>query len=86
MSPQSANWHAWFGHIQNSRHLLEGSDTILVTDHAPIREVLHTSAAIQYSLGLDKLRMLLLPFLNRLQSGIDRLDEDISIFLQPPHV
>ena len=49
------------------RHLLEGSDTILVTDHAPIKEVLRTSAATQYSLRLDKFRLLLAPFLDKLK-------------------
>ena len=48
-------------------HLLEGSDTILVTDHVPIKEVLRTSAATQYSLRLDKFRMLRAPFLDKLK-------------------
>ena len=48
------------------RHLLEGSDVILVTDHASIREVLRSSASTQYSIRLDKFRMLLGPFLDRI--------------------
>ena len=48
------------------RHLLEGSDTTLVTDHAPIGEVLQSSAATQYSTRIDKFRMLLAPFLERI--------------------
>jgi len=49
------------------RHLLEGSDVLLVTDHASIREVLRSSASTQYSIRLDKFRMLLGPFLDRIQ-------------------
>jgi len=48
------------------RHLLEGADTTLFTDHTPIREVLHSSAATQYSLRIDKFRMLLASFLDRI--------------------
>ena len=48
------------------RHLLEGLDTTLVTDHAAIREVLQSSAATQYSARIDKFRMLLAPFLERI--------------------
>jgi len=48
------------------RHLLEEADTTLFMDHAPIREVLHSSAATQYSLRIDKFRMLLALFLDRI--------------------
>ena len=49
------------------RHLLEGSETVLITDHAPIKEVLRTAATTQYSLQLDKFRMLLAPFIDKLR-------------------
>ena len=49
------------------RHLLEGSGTVLITDHAPIKEVLRTAATTQYSLRLDKFRMLLAPFIDKLK-------------------
>jgi len=49
------------------RHHLEGSDVMLVTDHASIRQVLRSSASMQYSIRLDKFRMLFGPFLDRIQ-------------------
>lgn len=48
------------------RHLLEGSETVLITDHAPIREVLRIAATTQYSLRLDKFQMLLAPFIDKI--------------------
>jgi len=40
---------------------------MLVTDHASIHEVLRSSGSTQYSIRLDKFRMLLSPFLDRIQ-------------------
>jgi len=49
------------------RHLLEGSKTVLVMDHASIREVLRTSAFVQYSTRIVKFRMLLAPFIDNIR-------------------
>ena len=55
------------------RHLLEGSKTVLVTtDHASIREIVLTSAPIQYSTRINKFRKLLAPFI-----------DDIQVFYRP---
>ena len=40
---------------------------MLITDHAPIREILQTAATTQYSLRLDKFRMLLALFVDKLK-------------------
>ncbi|KAF8439657.1 hypothetical protein BGX38DRAFT_1207033 [Terfezia claveryi] len=40
---------------------------VLVTDHPAIREVLRSSASTQYSIRLDKFRMLLAPFIDKLR-------------------
>ena len=45
------------------RHLLKGSQTIIVTDHTTIREVVRSAVSTQYSLRIDKFRMLLAPFI-----------------------
>jgi len=49
------------------RHLLEGSTTMIVTDHASIREIVRSSASVQYSTRIDKFRMLLAPFIDNMK-------------------
>lgn len=54
-----ANWA-----ITRLRQYLEGSKFTLVSDHEPLKKVLHSSASTQYSLRIDKYRMLLMPFMD----------------------
>ena len=53
---------------------------MLVTDHASIKEVLRTSAFVQYSTRIDIFRMLLAPFINNIRvfyrPGKDMLNVD----------
>lgn len=46
---------------------MEDSDIVLVTNHAPICKVLRTAATMQYSLQLDKFRILLELFVDKLK-------------------
>lgn len=48
-------------------HLLENSATVVITDHAPIKEVLRMAATTQYSARFDKFRMLVAPFIDKLK-------------------
>lgn len=62
------------------RHLLEGSKTKIVTDHASIKDVLNTAVTTQYSLRIDKFRMLMAPYLDDIEvvyrPGKDHLNVD----------
>lgn len=46
------------------RHYLEGSKTVVISDHQRMREVLESSPATQFSTRIDKFRMLLMPGLD----------------------
>jgi len=54
------------------RFIIEGGQTMLVTDHASIREVLQSATTVQYSLRIDKFRNLLTPYI-----------DDITIVYRP---
>ncbi|MDB5851806.1 MAG: hypothetical protein JWP29_5558 [Rhodoferax sp.] len=66
--------------FQRCRHLLEGSKCTVITDHAPIREVLRSSANTVYSIRIDKAAWQLAPYLDDLEvvyrPGKDHLNVD----------
>lgn len=47
-------------------HLLEGSDVTIYTDHEAIKGVLSSAPGTRYSMRIDKPRMALMPFLDRI--------------------
>jgi hypothetical protein len=48
-------------------HYLEGSEVLIVTDHESINGILNSSPGTMYSGRLDKVRMALMPYMDKIK-------------------